>query len=563
MATITGTSNFDFLNGTFGDDFISGLGGPDTIFGSRGNDFIDAGDGFDAVDYRSIGTGITLEATGIIRKGAFGTDTLFKVERIIAPTAFASTIDASTATGATAIEVNLGGNFINIYNIPGLGFRGFVVENFVNATGTDNTDTFTGSVGNNILRGLGGNDFFNATTGNDLIDGGTGFDTIDYRSLGTGITLGPAGTVSKGALGSDQLVQVERIIAPTTFANSIDASTATGAASIEVNLGGNFVNIYNIPGLGLLSIGVENFVNATGTNNIDTFTGSSGNNILRGLGGNDFFNATAGNDTIDGGIGFDTIDYRPLNRAVTLLPTGIINKSGGGQDNLIAMDLIIGALGQNNTIDASSAFGSASLNVRLIDLRLDVQNIPGLGARTFFVENFNTIIGTANRDVIDGNDANNIFNGGGGNDDLFGHGGDDNLLGGAGNDFVSGDAGNDRITGSNSTSRGFGEFDRLVGGSGSDRFVLGDRSGSYYEGFGLNDFASISDLGFGDLIELGVGELYRITNQGAAGFDLLTIGVGGSADLVARVSGPSSFGFGTGTFTIASGQSLGGIFVGA
>jgi Ca2+-binding RTX toxin-like protein len=562
MATIIGTSNFDFLNGTFGNDSIYGLGGPDTIFGSRGNDFIDAGDGFDAVDYRNIGTGITLEATGLIRKGAFGTDTLFKVERIIAPTAFASTIDASTATGATAIEVNLGGNFVNIYNIPGLGFRGFVVENFVNATGTNNNDTFTGSAGNNTLRGLGGNDFFNATLGNDLIDGGVGFDTADYRFLGTAITLSPTGIVRKGALGSDQLFQVERIIAPITFASTIDASTATGTTAVEVNLSSNFLNV-NIPGLGLRSFGVENFVNATGTNNNDTFTGSAGNNILRGLGGSDFFVGTAGNDTIDGGIGFDTIDYRPFNRAVTLLATGIINKSGGGQDNLINMDFIIGALGQNNVVDASSSFGSASLNVRLSDRRLDIQNIPGLGARTFFVENFNTILGTANRDVIDGNDVNNFFNGGSGNDDLFGRGGDDNLLGSAGNDVVSGDAGNDRITGSNNFSRGFGEFDRLLGGAGNDRFVLGDRSGSYYEGFGFSDFASIGDLGFGDSIELGVGELYRITNLGAAGFDLFTIGAGGSSDLVARVSGPSSLGFGNVTFTIASGQVLGGIFVGA
>jgi Ca2+-binding RTX toxin-like protein len=563
MAVITGTAQFDFLTGTGEDDRIFGLGGPDTIFASRGNDFIDGGDGFDAVDYSSIGSAITLEATGIIRKGLSGSDTLFKVERIIAPINVANSVDASSATGETAVEVNLGGRFVNIYNIPGLGFRGFTVENFTNATGTNNNDTFTGSTGNNTLKGLGGNDFFNATSGNDILDGGAGFDTVDYRALSTGITLGATGIVNKGSAGTDTLVQIERIIAPVMFASTIDASTATGAVALEVNLGASFFNVYNIPGTtGLRSFGAENFVNATGTNNNDTFTGSAANNNLRGLGGNDFFNATAGNDIIDGGLGFDVIDYRPLNRGVTLLPTGLVNKSGGGQDNLNGIELIIGAVNQTNTIDTSSAFGGTSLTVRLSDKLLQVQNIPGLGSRTFFAENFNTIIGTGNNDTIEGNDANNSFNGGSGNDRLSGLGGNDILIGGAGNDSLNGGVGNDRLIGIGN-DRGLGTLDELSGGSGNDRFVLGDRNGSYYEGLGASDVALVQDATAGDLIELGLGELYRIVNLGSSGFELFTIGNTGSSDLIAKINASSNIGLGSGFFTIASGQIVGGMFVGA
>jgi Ca2+-binding RTX toxin-like protein len=429
-------------------------------------------------------------------------------------------------------------------------------------TGTANFDFLNGTLGNDSIFGLGGPDTIFGSQGNDFIDGGDGFDAVDYRNIGTGITLEATGIIRKGALGTDQLFRVERIIAPTAFASTIDASTATGTTAVEVNLGGRFINIYNIPGLGFRGFVVENFVNATGTNNNDTFTGSAGNNTLRGLGGDDFFNATAGNDTIDGGSGFDTVDYSPLNRAITLKPTGIVDKGAAGQDNIFAMEYIIGAVNQANTIDASSTPGLTSLEVHLATSLFQVNDIPVLGFRNFYISNFTTVIGTQNADTLDGDDVNNVFNGGGGNDGLYGRGGNDTLIGGAGSDFITGDAGNDRIVGSDSIARGRGEIDNLLGGAGGDRFVLGDRSGSYYKGSGAGDFASVSDFSLGDLIELGVGDSYRAVNRGTSGFDLLAV-TGGASDLIARVVGTGFTGIPTGVFSIASGQVLGGVFVGA
>jgi Ca2+-binding RTX toxin-like protein len=172
--TIIGSQNSDFISGSNQDDIIYSNNGNDSIAASRGNDFIDGGDGFDTVDYSTLGTSITLGAFGVINKGVFGNDVITRVERIVGAVNQANSIDASSSTGTAFVNVNLSSGSLTVNNIPFLGNRSFSVVNFVNATGTNSNDTFTGSIGNNILRGLGGNDIFHATAGNDTIDGGTG-----------------------------------------------------------------------------------------------------------------------------------------------------------------------------------------------------------------------------------------------------------------------------------------------------------------------------------------------------------------------------------------------------
>lgn len=427
-------------------------------------------------------------------------------------------------------------------------------------TGTPSFDFLRGTSGNDSIFGLGGSDTITATTGNDLIDGGDGFDAVVYN-LNTPITLTSIGGINKGQFGQDTLRFVERIVAQAGFANSVDASSITsGNTSIEVNLGGRFINVRDIPGLGFRGFTIENFVNATGTSNVDVFTGSDSNNLLRGLGGDDFFNATRGNDRIEGGSGFDTIDYTPLNISITLRPMGMIEKGQAGQDTLFLMERIIGAANQTNTIDASTTPGGASIDVQLQNNFLRARDIPRLGIRDFWVENFRNVTGTQSRDNIDGNGANNVLNGLGGNDGVFGRGGNDILFGGAGTDFVVGGEGDDVINGTDSTSRGQSEIDDLEGGTGNDRFVFGDRSGSYYKFNGVNDVVGIRDFSSGDVIQLGLGETYRTVSRNG-GFDLFVV-TGGANDLIARVNTTPSVSLPTGNFTVSSGQRLGS-FIGA
>ena len=298
----------------------------------------------------------------------------------------------------------------------------------------------------------------------------------------------------------------------------------------------------------------------TGTESFDFLSGTSGNDRIFGLSGPDTIFASNGFDFIDGGSSFDTVDYRALPGPITLGPTGTINKGQFGQDTLFQVDRIIAPVGQANTIDASSTNGPTSIDTQLALNFSNVRDIPGLGLRTFTLENFVNVIGTPNRDNIDGNDLSNFLNGGAGNDGVFGRGGNDNLFGGAGSDFVVGGTGNDRINGTDAFARGRGEIDDLQGDSGNDRFVLGDRSGSYYKGSGRNDFVQIRDFSTGDAIDLGLGEVYRTTRT-TNGFELFSV-TGGTNDFIARVITTSFVSLPVANFTIVSGQRI-GPFIGA
>ena len=284
--------------------------------------------------------------------------------------------------------------------------------------------------------------------------------------------------------------------------------------------------------------------------------------------------ASIGDDTILGGSGFDTIDYSILNTAVTLLPSGVVDKGGNrGIDVAFQVERFIGAVGQANTVDGSSASTGISFDVSLTDLFLNVFDVPVVGQINQFVENFANVIGTSGNDFIEGSSGSNFLDGGGGNDILFGGDGNDILIGSAGSDFIAGEGGSDRINGTNSFARGQNEVDTLTGGAGRDRFVLGDANGAFYKAtsFPSSDFSSVGFGGFSqaafiqqfetsDRLELGRGETYRAQST-EGGFDLYVIN-SGRFDAVASVATASFVGVPSGNFALAAGQTL-GVFVGA
>ncbi|MGB3493782.1 MAG: hypothetical protein WBA57_13715 [Elainellaceae cyanobacterium] len=283
----------------------------------------------------------------------------------------------------------------------------------------------------------------------------------------------------------------------------------------------------------------------------DSIVGTFGNDEIYAFEGNDVIFGGFGNDFTNGGFGFDVMDYSFLGEPVTLLPSGFIDKNGLGTDQLFSVEGIIGAVGEFNVIDGSSGNGITSFSIDLSQNSLTVNDIPGLGDFSFYVENFVDVIGTPNADTIIGDDAGNI---------ISGQGGDDVLLGGDGNDLVIGGSGADFISGTNVASGGFGEVDTLIGGSGGDVFALGDDIGGYYIADGNNDFAEITDFSVNDLILLGAGEFYSILSD-ASGFDLFAV-TSGVLELVADVQTTSSFAVPAGVFQLASGQTVGN-FVGA
>ena len=160
-----------------------------------------------------------------------------------------------------------------------------------------------GNGGNDTVSGGNGDDSFIGGTGNDSLDGGANIDTANYSTIGQAITLKPTGVVTKGTAGTDQLIGVEKIIGATGQVNIIDASTATGTATINANLGTQSLIVNTgVATPSTLSFTVTNFVNVIGAANNDTITGDNGNNNLMGNGGNDSLNGGGGNDQIFGDV---------------------------------------------------------------------------------------------------------------------------------------------------------------------------------------------------------------------------------------------------------------------
>ncbi|MBE8996168.1 calcium-binding protein [Microcystis aeruginosa] len=306
-------------------------------------------------------------------------------------------------------------------------FRGTILDD--NFVGTSFDDTFIGS------------------SGNDIFNGGSGFDTADYSNLRNSpsapqsITILPTGGILKGSLGTDQLTSVEKIIANASASNNlIDASTAAAPSFIEVDLSISRLIVRNVPLLGALNFTVNNFDDVSGTNQDDFIKGDSQNNLLRGNGGNDTFFGTRGNDTLEGGTGSDTADYRGLGRAITVKPTGIVEKRLAGVDDTISMETIIAdPLVGGNTIDSSTASLGASLSINLSTGAASVFGPFPTINRTFL--NFDDVIGTSGNDTITGDFQANVLNGSGGDDVISAGGGNDTLVGGAGADTLTGGTG--------------------------------------------------------------------------------------------------------------------------
>jgi Ca2+-binding RTX toxin-like protein len=296
FVNVIGTANRDTIAGSNGNNNLNGNGGNDRIVGGQGDDTIAGGSGNDTLDYSSLGRAITLIRGGIVDKSGLGTDRLqFDIETIIGATGQANTIDASTGVTAS-LNVDLARNQLLISGTPAGDLR-FNVRNFVNVLGSGNADTIVGNNGNNSLNGGGGNDTFRTNRGNDTVVGGDGTDTIDYTGIGRAVTILQSGTIVKASgWGRDRIQGVETIVGDAGQANAIDASSSTGAASLDVNLNANRLAINNVPNLGTLLFNVQNFVNITGTSNNDKLTGNRANNII--IGG-------LGDDLVRGGTGFD------------------------------------------------------------------------------------------------------------------------------------------------------------------------------------------------------------------------------------------------------------------
>ncbi len=605
VPTLTfGVTNFSTVIGTVNNDTIAGDNGNNTLIGNAGNDTLNGGGGNDQI-FGDVTSAITAPIFTYNGK-------------------FYLLSNAGSWTQAQAQAVSLGGNLVAVndaaenqflVNTFGgterlwIGLTDEVTEGtfkWANGEAVTYTNWAPGEPNNSnnedyaefnvggagkwndlpnsalLLRGIieiaNSNDTIIGSTGNDTINGGIGQDTADYSAIGQAITLLPTGTVTKGTAGTDQLVNVENIIGATGLTNIIDASTATGTATINANLATKSLVVNTgVIAFPTLTFGVTNFATVIGTANNDTLTGDDGNNTLIGNGGNDILTGNGGNDTvsggtgndaINGGIGSDTVDYSSFTEAITLLASGIVNKGSFGTDTIVGVETVIGATGQSNTIDASTGTATTtSLNVNLGNNSLIVNGLPApINSITLNVQNFLNVYGTTQNDTITGNNLSNLLAGNAGNDTIQGNDGDDGLFGGDGNDSLLGGVGQDVLLGEFGNDFLFGEVgnDSLFGDDGNDQLYGGDGLDELYGGIGADSLygGNDNDVLWGedgnDILNGGNGNDIFVIARGSAdivqdfqdGFD--RIGLGGGL-LFSQLTISS---LGTNTLIRSSGQIL-------
>jgi hypothetical protein len=175
-------------------------------------------------------------------------------------------------------------------------------------TGGAGTDHFDGGTGVSALDGMGGNDVLMAEGVKTTIDGGDGNDTIAMSSFFTAADLidGGAGNdqltlngnyAAGVTLGSDTLVNVEKIVLDAGFNYNLTTDDATVAAGARLTVDAS-----------ALGAGQElTFNGSAETDGHFLITGGAANDVLIGGAGNDTLIGGGDNNKFTGGLGADHI----------------------------------------------------------------------------------------------------------------------------------------------------------------------------------------------------------------------------------------------------------------
>jgi Ca2+-binding RTX toxin-like protein len=280
-----------------------------------------------------------------------------------------------------------------------------------------------------------------------------------------------------------------------------------------------------------------------GTNGADTLYGTGGSDQINGLNGDDSLKGLGGADRIDGGAGVDTAFYTDSAVGVAVnLETGrgaggtaegdrLFNienlygsafgdsligndasnelyglngsdvlKGGGGADRLDggSGDDILKGGGGNDILQGDAGIDTADYSMTEgsgVGVSLYSGTATG-GAGSDTLSGIENVIGSAYRDVLQGDGGANVLRGQDGDDSLYGDNGDDTLDGGAGADDLTGGLGRDTLIGGDGGDvlrGGFGSrsdpqvdsaADSLIGGNGDDVYHLdhpGDASDTIIE----------------------------------------------------------------------------------
>jgi Ca2+-binding RTX toxin-like protein len=573
---VVGSAFPDAIAGDSGTNILSGRAGNDTLVGGMGNDSLNGGEGNDLI-FGDIITANTSVFTYNNKYYLLGT--------------------AASWSQAQAQAAGLGGNLVTINDAAEnqflvgafggterlwIGYTDSASEGtfrWANGESTSYTnwifaqpDDFGGAedcaefnffgpgLWNDIpepsfRRGIieidGYSDSVIGSAGNDTINGGSNSDTVNYSDLGTTVTLGAFGVLSKGALGTDNLISIETVIGSIQLGDTVDLTgTITSSGVVATGTSSNLNNgVVQINGTGAplpLKFTVSQFENVIGSAFADAITGNSSANSLSGGVGDDTFFGSSGSDTLTGGANFDTANYSEVGGSVTISAFGVLNKGALGTDNLIGIEAIIGSNFLGDTVDHSSAISLPGVVVTgtTTNLTTGAVIINGAGAPlplSFTVSKFENVIGSAFADGITGNSSDNSLNGGSGDDILNGRAGNDTLNGGSGSDTatfedataavslsliantVTSLDGNDELIDIENV-RGSTFADTMTGGSGANSLSGSAGNDTFFSSFGndtLNGGVDSDTANYNDLSTTVTLGAFGALNKGSLGTDTL------------------------------------------
>ncbi|MGV1908198.1 calcium-binding protein [Agrobacterium cavarae] len=406
------------------DDLIVGFDAADVIFGGKGNDVLIGGAGADELVGGDGDDEIHADAQDKWFSGGNGVDTL---------------IYSGTNNFQYALAV---GEFENVKAGAG--------NNTI--WGSEENNTIFGESGDDYLFGYGGNDVLIGGAGADELVGGDGDDEIHadaqdkWFSGGNGVdTLIYSGTNNfQYALAPGGFENIKAGAGSNTIWGSEESNTIFGESGDDYlfGYGGNDILIGGAGADELVGGDGDDEIHAdaqdkwfSGGNGIDTLVYAGTNNFQYALAVGEFENlkAGAGNNTIWGSEGDNIISGESGDDYLFGYGGDDILIGGAGADELVGGD-------GNDEIhaDAEDKWVSGGNGIDTLIYTGTNNSEYALG-----VGEFENVRAGAGNNTIWGTSEANVINGEAGNDTLFGYEGDDILIGGHGADDLAGGAGND------------------------------------------------------------------------------------------------------------------------
>ena len=475
--SLYGGAGNDMLNGGPGNDLLMGGPGADELVGGEDPD----GDDQDTITYKMSPAGVTINLlTGTARGGNADGDTFGT--------------DIEDVQGSMYDDRLSGDNKANsLWALAG--------DDYL--SGDSGDDDLSGGAGNDDLNGGRGNDMLEGGPGADALSGGgnspTVGDTASYASSMAGVTVRLHAFQAMGGDAEGDTFD-ETVAYPWTEmdedgnpiereATLPDIENLTGSNHADILAGDHRANTING------GRGDDKLYGgpAGDDSNTDTLNGGGGNDMLFGGVGADTLNGGTGNDSLWGGAGVDVVNGDAGHDMIYV-------HFGPGQTAATA-DTVNGGAG-NDTVSFEKWVDEEDDT----EVTLALPEVAATEGNYLGIEN---IIGSAEDDVLTGNDGDNIIEGGDGDDVLT--------------PGPAGDTSNDTVS--------YRGSDRGVDVDLSDATATSRSSGGHAGGDTINDgFENIIGSAHGDDLRGDVLTAHGNIIEGLAGGDELH---GGDADVTA------------------------------